>query len=521
MRTIPRWLTVFAILLAGWAGPLSQAQAGNPAAPAQQVSGQPAVLPPTPALTALSPSTVAAGSADFTLTVNGSGFVGSSLVRWNGGDRPTTYLSSTSQLNAAISAADVVGGGPFSVTVFTPSGGTSSPITLTLYTRVGHDATADTVQGQPNFTVNNTNNALMTAANQLDQPYGLAVDAHTGRLFVADTNNNRVLSWPNAAARANGQAADLVIGQPNFISHTANTNGISGNSLNFPTGVALDAQGRLYVADGGNNRVLEYTAPLTNGMAANGVFGQGGSFTTTAYLSVTAASLRGPFGVALDAQGQLYVTDNGNSRVLEYDTPLTSTTANRVFGQSGSFTTNTANEGGLGPASLKEPTGVALDAQGHLCVADWQNNRVLEYTAPLTSTTADHVFGQPNFTSNNYNITGIVTPTAASLYFPLGVALDVQGGQGNLYVADSFNIRVLEYDTPLTTDTTADRVFGQGGSFTTPPANTGVNAASLFGPAGVALDAPGNLYVADQLNNRVLEYDAHAPLLLFLPLVRR
>ena len=520
MRTVPRWLTVFVILLAGWAAPLQPAQAGNPAAPAQQVTGQPAVPPPTPALTALSPSTVAAGSPEFTLTVNGSGFVGSSLVRWNGSDRPTTYLSSTTQLNAAISAADVATGGPFSVTVFTPLGGTSSPITLTLYARLGHDATADTVQGQPNFTVNNTNNPLMPAANQLNQPYGVAVDASTGRLFVADTENNRVLSWRNAAARANGQAADLVIGQPNFISHTANTNGVSANSLNFPTDMAVDAQGRLYVADGGNNRVLEYTAPLTSGMAANGVFGQGGSFTTTAYLIVTAASLRGPYGVALDAQGgqgRLYVTDNGNSRVLEYDTPLTSTTANRVFGQSGSFTTNTANQGGLGPASLNFPTGVALDAQGHLYVADWDNHRVLEYTTPLTSTTADNVVGQPNFTSNNYNITGVLTPTAAGLNHPLGVALDAPG---NLYVVDSFNSRVLEYDTPLTTDTTADRVFGQGGSFTT-TAVYPITAASLLGPAGVALDAQGNLYVADQLNNRVLEYDAHAPLQVFLPLVRR
>src|SRR5258708_30185812 len=88
--------------------------------------------------------------------------------------------------------------------------------------------------------------------------------------------------------------------------------------------------------------------------------------------------------------------------------------------------------------------------------------------------------------SNHYNISGIVTPSADSLYFPLGVALDAQG---NLYVADSFNIRVLEYDTPLTTDTTADHVFGQGGSFTT-TAILPVTAASLFGPAGVAVAAP-------------------------------
>jgi sugar lactone lactonase YvrE len=113
-------------------------------------------------------------------------------------------------------------------------------------------------------------------------------------------------------------------------------------------------------------------------------------------------------------------------------------------------------------------------------------------------TTADHVLGQPDFAHNAGNNGGL---SATSLYFPAGVALDAQG---NLYVADTSNSRVLEYDTPLTYDTTAAGVFG-------PPdfihKAGGLSATSLFFPTGVALDAHGNLYVADANNNRVLESD--------------
>ena len=132
--------------------------------------------------------------------------------------------------------------------------------------------------------------------------------------------------------------------------------------------------------------------------------------------------------------------------------------ANRVFGQGGSFTSNTANNGGVSADSLEFPKGVAVDADGNLYVADNGNNRVLEYNTPLTSdTTADIVFGQGgSFTSNNIGV------SADSLHSPTGIALDAGS---DLYVADNVNNRVLEYNTPLTTDTTADAVFGQGGIF--------------------------------------------------------
>jgi sugar lactone lactonase YvrE len=215
------------------------------------------------------------------------------------------------------------------------------------------------------------------------------------------------------------------------------------------------------VADFGNSRVLEYSAPLRSGVAASRVFGQGGNFTAALANNggISENSLDSPAGVALDGQGRLYVADTNNNRVLEYDTPLSGdTTADRVFGQP-DFNHNNDNHSSPNATGLDNPFGVALDGQGRLFVPDTNNNRVLEYDAPLASgMPANRVFGQPDFTHNARNNGGTVSAT--SLDTPDGVGLD---GWGNLYVADFGNNRVLEYYTPLVTAKAADRVFGQSG----------------------------------------------------------
>jgi NHL repeat len=165
--------------------------------------------------------------------------------------------------------------------------------------------------------------------------------------------------------------------------------------------------------------------------------------------------------VAVDSAGNLYVADTHNNRVLEYDSPFTTdTVADRVFGQSGNFNSQTCNLGGISASSLCQPFGVAVDSAGNLYVEDDFNRRVLEYDSPLTTdAVADRVFGQPDFTSGSGQ--PCAPPSASTLCSTRGVALDFAG---NVYITDSG--RVLEYDSPLTTDTVADRVFGQGGSFT-------------------------------------------------------
>jgi len=118
--------------------------------------------------------------------------------------------------------------------------------------------------------------------------------------------------------------ADRVFGQPDFMHGTQNTGGISDHSLSTPAGVALDAQDDVYIADAGNSRVLEFDAPLTNNTSADRVFGQADFMHNLANQGgpVGAQTLSNPGGVAIDPQGNLYVADTFNNRVLEYDLPV-------------------------------------------------------------------------------------------------------------------------------------------------------------------------------------------------------
>jgi len=291
--------------------------------------------------------------------------------------------------------------------------------------------------------------------------------------------------------------ATVVYGQlGSFTTNTANNGGISADSLDGNYGVVRDATGGLYVSDYNNNRVLHYPAGST---IADRVYGQGGSFTTNTQNNggISANSLWGPRLMATDSDGGLYVADYRNSRVLHY--PAGSTTADRVYGQGGIFTTGTVNKGGISANSLAGPTSVAVDSDGGLYVGDLVNFRVLHY--PAGSTTADRVYGQGgSFITMTPNKGGI---SANSLAQTQGLAVDSAGG---LYVGDLTNNRVLHYPAG---STTADRVYGQGGIFTTnTPNNGGISANSLNGVGGVVVDSTGGLYVSDIGNHRILHYPA-------------
>ncbi|NDJ13771.1 MAG: hypothetical protein EBY17_21675, partial [Acidobacteriia bacterium] len=325
------------------------------------------------------------------------------------------------------------------------------------------------------------------------------------------------------------QPAARVWGQANLTSNTA-VNPPTAISLRNPIGTAVDASGNLYVADSSNLRVLYYAAGSTT---PTRVYGAGGLYTKACSpLDCGAGYLYGVNGVAVDSSGNLYigtpnwaasypagsttpaeilhygvtaanvltgpanaavVDESGNVYVADSNRvvyfPAGTTTATRVYGQAGSFTTNTANQGGVSANSLSTPRGLALDASGNLYVADSANNRVLYF--PAGSTTATQVWGQPDFVS-----TGSGT-SATALSVPAGLALDPSG---NLYVADSSNNRVLYFAAG---STTATKVWGQPG-FTS--STTGFSATTLNSPRSVTRDSSGNLYVADFNNNRVLEY---------------
>lgn len=377
------------------------------------------------------------------------------------------------------------------------------------------DTTADAVLGQSDFTKNSINaGGASASAGSLQEPQRLVVDPTTGRLWVPDSLNNRILSWPSAGSFTNGQAADIVLGQADFTSNQANRGAAkpAKNTLSNPRGLAFDASGRLYVADTDNFRVLRFDPPITSSTEPSQVFGQNGDFTTAnqaTVLNPTADNLGNPIDVAVDSTGNLYVVDRFLHRISIYTSPVTTdTTADRVLGQP-DLTTTGANRGGNPAANtLAMPIGGTIDANDNLYIADEGNNRVVQFRAPIgNDQSAARVFGEPDFATTNSNTGGI---SASTMQGPVDVAVDPVSG--HLFVADAGNNRILEFNDPLGSTTAgppADRVFGQGGDFSTGTGNKGgVSADSLLDVAGVTLDTSGNLYVGDRLNHRLLRFNA-------------
>ncbi len=317
--------------------------------------------------------------------------------------------------------------------------------------------------------------------------------------YAINGNNSFGTVSANIAIRIGNTTAVAVYGQGgSFISGTANYGGISANSLSVPFGLAFDSADGLYIADYQNNRVLYYPADST---IATRVYGQGGSFSTGTANNggISADSLNSPHDVAVDSTGAIYISDSQNRRVLYF--PSGSTTATRVYGQGGSFATANLNNGGISENSLSNVLGITLDSKNSLYVVDaYDNNRVLFF--PPGSTTATRVYGQSgSFSTSDFNNGGI---SANSLYNQWKVALDLTGG---IYLTDTRNNRVLFY--PMG-GTTATRVYGQSGSFSAGNINNGgaVSASSLYYPQGIQVDEIGALYVADHNNSRVLYFPA-------------
>ncbi|MBK7973311.1 MAG: hypothetical protein IPK07_08540 [Deltaproteobacteria bacterium] len=365
------------------------------------------------------------------------------------------------------------------------------------------------------------------SATTMSSPKDVAVDA-SGWLYVADWGFSRVLGF---SAPGSGATASVVLGHGgSFTNGSANHGGVSAASLGLPEKLGFDAAGRLWVSDTGNHRVLEYDNPHVAGNATR-VFGQADRGQNATFATnVTdapdgfpnALGMNGPRGMAFDGNGTMWLCDHDSSRVLAFDNPIGGSSAalvaDRALGKS-VFVDAAANV--ATSRSMNNPTGVAVDrsvSPNRVWVADIGNNRALGFpsSSPApTNQAASKLLGQASFTASatNAGINGSLqnaanaVASATSLFFPEGVAVD---RFGNVYVADTSNSRVLEYDDPFARDATADTVLGQSSFTARNPSYPYGNAASLAGPRGLAIAPDDDLWVADTLDHRVVRF-ANAP----------
>jgi len=295
---------------------------------------------------------------------------------------------------------------------------------------------ADYVIGHADFLGNQPNDKREAPTDAvLNTPMGVGVSSE-GSLFIADTNNNRILVYTRPI-ESNGMSADYVLGTADF---TQMADGAVGrNRLNRPTSIVPDRDGGIYVADSGNHRILHFSPPWSNGKEADKVIGapsfeEGSPGTEDNALS-------NPTGLDIDPDAnQLYVVDEGNNRILVYQLPLsgdgTGSRPNRIIGQSN------ANEAdsGLGADHFRNPGDVTIGPY-HIYVADTGNNRVMQYSKDNLNAAAV-VIGQDDFDTN---IAGV---GYHNFNQPKGVYLvrDAAGEEMHLYVCDSANNRIAVYD---------------------------------------------------------------------------
>jgi len=313
-------------------------------------------------------------------------------------------------------------------------------------------------------------------------PRGFAV-SQTGVLYIADSENNRIrkveINGIISTVAGNGNLTFAGDGGPATAARFA-----------FPSGIAVDATGQYFIADTENNRIRKVDS---NGniftVAGNGLIGFVGDGGAAADARLTT-----PFDVIVDAAGVMYIVDTGSHRIRRVDTNgnISTVAGSDIFpGFSG--------DGGLATAArLASPRGVYLGQDGLIYISDSRNHRIRRVdTAGIITTIAGS--GSPGFSGDGNQA------VEARFNLPSGIHVD---GIGNLYIADSFNHRIRKVAPDGTITTIAgdgfSNSFGEG-RFNGD--NVPALEASLNIPIDVAVDAAGQIYIADTANHRIRKID--------------
>jgi sugar lactone lactonase YvrE len=302
-----------------------------------------------------------------------------------------------------------------------------------------------------------------------------------GNLYIAETGNHVI------------RKVDLT-GNITTVAGTG-TQGFSGDNgpatsatLDSPQGLALDTKNNLYLADTHNHRIrkLNVTTGIITTIAGTTTAGFSGDTSLA-----TAAQLNLPTALALDAANNLYLADTGNHRIRKINATtgiITTIAGTGIQGFSG-------EAGPATSAAIDSPTGLALDAQSNLYLADTHNHRIRKITAATGIITTIAGTGTQSFSGDT------AASTAATLALPHGITIDPAG---NLYLADTQNHRIRRIDATTGIITT---VAGDGTQAFDGDGGPAI-AASLNTPRAAALSPSTLLTLADTGNQRVRQLDS-------------
>jgi hypothetical protein len=326
--------------------------------------------------------------------------------------------------------------------------------------------------GTPGF----VDNVLATSA-EFNVPFGVFVD-RSGNIFIADQNNNRIRE---------------VVQATGFIQTVAG-NGLAGFSgdgglatsaeLLLPQGVFVDRSANIFVADHHNNRIREVVQATgfiqtVAGIGTPGFSGDGGP--------ATSAALNFPAGVFVDGSGNIFVVDNGNLRIREV---MATTGIIQTVAGNGKF--DLSGDGGPATnAQIDSPFGVSVDGSGNIFIGGSPAN-IRQFVASTGKIQTVAGNGTSGFSGDGG------PATSARLGFPFGVSVD---GSGNIFIADQVNNRIREVTqaTGIIQTVAGNGTLGRSGD------GGPATSAELTFPVGVFVDDFGNIFIADQDNNRIQE----------------